>query len=67
MREPSKTRNKRRDKRALERAIVRTLRQCQLDGVRYPPEGGREDLVAGKLTPEVQAVLYGLEKARRAC
>jgi hypothetical protein len=66
MKEPSKTRNKRRDKRALERAIVRTLRHANLDRM---PWNGRDypEVPAGTLTPEVQATLYGLEKARRAC
>ena len=63
-RENSKLRNKRRDKRALERAIIRTLRVADLD--KSWTVEGYKTIQPGTLRADVQATLYGLEKARRA-
>ena len=54
-RENSKLRNKRRDRRALDRAIVRTMRGAWL--------GGQDP---STLQPETVITLIGLERARRA-
>lgn len=55
-RENSKVRNRRKDRRALQRAMCRTLANCWLEGMPEP----------GDLPRQVRAVLYGLEMARRA-
>jgi hypothetical protein len=54
-RENSKLRNKRRDRRCLERAIVRAMRGAWL--------GGQDP---AKLEPTTVITLIGLERARRS-
>ena len=44
------------ERQALERAILRALRSYYINTGSVPP---------GRLTDELQATLYGLEKARR--
>ncbi len=55
-RENSKVRNRRKDKRALDRAILRVLHNAWLEGMAEP----------GDLPKQVRATLYGVEMARRA-